>query len=210
MRGPLRAIGTYAQVLLADYGEKLDLKAVDCVERIERGATRLELLVRDVLSYSKVAKGQLELHGIALRPLIEDIIHQQPEFEARRECIAIEDPLPVVRGHEACLTQCFTNLIHNAFKFVVPGGTPSIRIWAEKLPGEARVWVSDKGIGIGPEHFDRIFQLFGQVYSEKRYPGTGIGLAIVKKAVTRMGGKCGFRSTLNSGSDFWFSLPFQE
>jgi signal transduction histidine kinase len=168
------------------------------------------MLVRDVLAYSKVAKGQIELRGIALRPLLEDIIHQQPEFEARKECIAMEDSLPIVRGHEACLTQCITNLIHNAFKFVAPGATPSIRIWAERLPDEARVWVSDKGIGIAPEHYDRIFQIFGRVYSEQQYPGTGIGLAIVKKAVTRMGGTCGFQSVPNHGSDFWFSLPLHE
>jgi PAS domain S-box-containing protein len=126
MRAPLRAINAYAHVLLTDYGQKLDLEAVACLERIERGATRLDMLVRDVLAYSKVAKGQIELRGIALRPLLEDIIHQQPEFEARKECIAMEDSLPIVRGHEACLTQCITNLIHNAFKFVAPGVRPLI------------------------------------------------------------------------------------
>jgi len=72
---------------------------------------------------------------------------------------------------------------------------------------KVRVWVTDNGVGIGPEHHDRIFQIFGRVYPEKRYSGTGIGLAVVKKAVARMGGETGFESELGKGSRFWFTLP---
>jgi signal transduction histidine kinase len=98
-------------------------------------------------------------------------------------------------------------LISNALKFVAPGVTPQVRLRTEKLGAKVRVWVIDNGIGIHADHRDRVFQIFGRVYPEKRYPGTGIGLAIVKKAVARMGGESGFESELGQGSRFWFTLP---
>ncbi|MDB6125198.1 MAG: putative two-component sensor histidine kinase protein [Pedosphaera sp.] len=207
MRSPLRAMQGYATALLMDYGPKLDADAVTSLERIERASNRLDMLVRDVLAYSKIAKGKIELQAVDLWPLMEDIIHQHPEFESVKQCITVEQPMHTVMGHEACLYQCLTNLIGNALKFVAPGTVPDVRVRSELMGNKVRVWVSDNGVGIHPEHHDRIFQIFGRVYSEKRYEGTGIGLAIVKKAVMRMGGEIGFQSELDKGSAFWFILP---
>ena len=208
MRSPLRAMQGYAKTLVDDYGPKLDPEAVTTLQRIQRASQRLDMLVRDVLAYSKVAKGEIHLQPVALGDLVDDILYQLPDFHGLRQCITVEHPLHSVVGHEACLTQCLTNLIANALKFVPPGSTPEVHIRTEKLGDKIRVWVCDNGIGIHPEHRERIFQIFGRIYPEKRYPGTGIGLAIVKKAVSRMGGETGFDSEPGKGSRFWFTLPF--
>ena len=116
-------------------------------------------------------------------------------------------PWPL-HGDPIRLTQSLGNLIENALKFIAPGTTPQVRICSELIRGKVRVTVADNGVGIEPEHHNRIFQIFGRVYSEKQYPGTGIGLAIVKKAVARMGGEAGFESEFGKGSRFWFTLPY--
>jgi signal transduction histidine kinase len=118
----------------------------------------------------------------------------------------MEKPLHRVLGHEAYLTQCITNLLGNAVKFVPPRVVPEIRIRSERLDGKVRLWFEDNGIGIDPSHHERIFQIFGQVYPEKKYGGTGIGLAIVRKAVQRMNGEAGVESGMDKGSRFWLVL----
>jgi PAS domain S-box-containing protein len=207
MRSPLRAMQGYAQAILQDYGNELAPAAVIWLQRIDRVASRLDLLVRDILAYSKLAKGQVELKPITLSAILEDLVQQHPELQAGAEHIVIEKPLHTVYGHEACLTQCLTNLIENALKFVPPGALPQVQIRSEALGDKVRVWVSDNGVGIAPEHHHRIFQIFGRVYPAKTYPGTGIGLAIVKKAAARMGGDAGFESEPGKGSRFWFTVP---
>jgi PAS domain S-box-containing protein len=205
MRSPLRAMQAYAISLLEDYRNRpLDEEGIDRLNRIQRGATRLDSLIRDVLAYSRVAKGEFNLHPISLETLVHDLIDQNLESQAKK-CITV-GKLHMVWGHEACLTQCLTNLIDNALKFVAPGTAPYIQIKSEARDGQVRVSISDNGIGIDPEHRERLFKIFGRIHSEKEYAGTGIGLAIVQKAVSRMGGEVGFQSEPDKGSTFWFTL----
>ncbi|HEY7560384.1 MAG TPA: ATP-binding protein [Candidatus Binatia bacterium] len=206
MRAPLRAMQGYARALLADYGDRLDAEAKHYLDRIFRAANRLDLLVQDVLAYSRVAKGEIELRPVNIERLIDDIIAAHPEFQRPHSRILVEQPLEPVMGHEAYLTQCVSNLLGNAVKFVREGVTPEIRIRGERLDGEVRLWFEDNGIGIDPSHHERIFQIFGQVYPEKKYGGTGIGLAIVRKAAQRMNGRVGVESNIDKGSRFWLTL----
>jgi PAS domain S-box-containing protein len=210
MRAPLRAMQGYAKALLADYGDRLDAEAKHYLDRIFRAANRLDLLVQDVLAYSRVAKGEIELRPVNIERLIEDIIAAHPEFQPPKSRIVVEQPLHRVIGHEAYLTQCVTNLLGNAVKFVPANATPQIRIHNERLNGKVRLWFEDNGIGIDPAHHERIFQIFGQVYPEKKYGGTGIGLAIVRKAVQRMNGEVGVESSIDKGSRFWLTLKSVE
>lgn len=196
----------YAQALIDDYGPTLDPEANSRLARIQRASHRLDLLIRDVLAYSTVSKSHLELVPVPLENLVADVIEQHPEFADNRAQIHIAGPLLAVLGHEACLAQTFSNLISNGLKFVSPGQKPSIQISSETVGDWVRIYIKDQGIGIGPEHHDRIFQIFGRVYSDKAFEGTGIGLAIVKKAVSRMGGEVGFNSESGHGTEFWISL----
>jgi signal transduction histidine kinase len=207
MRSPLRAMQGFARAILLDHEQSLPADVVDLLGRIQRGAARLDLLVRDVLAYSKVSRGEARLSAVELGSLIEDLLAQLPELQDAKHYVTIEHPLLNVVGHEGYLSQCFTNLIENALKFIEPGQAPEIRIRTEPVGmGSVRVCVQDQGIGIAPEHHERIFQIFGRIHPEKKYPGTGIGLAIVKRAIERMHGEVGFDSELGKGSRFWFIL----
>src|SRR5262249_8081014 len=105
------------------------------------------------------------------------------------------------------LSQAISNLLNNAVKFVAPGVTPKIRLRAERPDGDVRLWIEDNGIGIKPEYQHRLFSVFERIHPEKNYEGTGIGIAILRKAAERMGGKVGVESEGETGSKFWIQLP---
>ena len=121
--------------------------------------------------------------------------------------VSVEAPLADVTGHRATLIQVVANLLGNAFKFVAPGVAPRVRVRAEAREGSVRLWVEDNGIGIPPEHHERIFRVFERLHGIEAYPGTGVGLAIVRRAVARMGGRVGLESAPGRGSAFWIELP---
>ena len=206
LRAPLRAMEGYAKALATDYRDRLDAQGQQWLDRVSRSAHRLDTLIKDVLAYSRVSKREVELSPLDLAPIIEDIVSGNPDFQPPAARVRIDKPMHRVLGHEAYLTQCVTNLLGNAVKFVAPGVVPEIRIRSERLNDRVRIWFEDNGIGIDPSHHERIFQIFGQVYPESRYAGTGIGLAIVRKAVQRMNGEIGVISELGKGSRFWLLL----
>ena len=205
MRSPLHAMQGYADAILKDYGDKLEPQAANYLERIRRSAARLDLLILDVLAYSRVAKGELQLKVINLETLIADIIQNYPNLST--SCLRVNvSLLPLVLAHEGLLTQIISNLLGNALKFATLDRFPEVCISAETIGPEVRVWFVDNDVGIDPQHHKQIFQIFGRVYPEKQYEGTGIGLAIVKKAAERMGGSAGVLSELGQGSRFWITL----
>jgi PAS domain S-box-containing protein len=206
MRAPLRGMQGYATALLEDYKDNLPEDAQQYLNRIYKSATRLDLLIQEVLTYSKVAKEVLTLHPVDLEALTLDVVQTYPALQTPSAIITIKGSLPKVLGHEAFLTQVISNLLNNAVKFVVPNVTPEVNIHADQANGFVRIWFEDNGIGIDPAHYNRIFEIFGRVYADKKFEGTGIGLAIVKKAVERMGGEIGVESQLGRGSRFWFTL----
>ena len=210
MRAPLRAMEGYSKALVVDYQDRLDPEGRAWLDRISRSAHRLDSLIKDVLAYSRVAKGEIELSPVDVEGLIEDIIATHPEFQPVQARIVVEKPLHRVLGHEAYLTQCVSNLLTNAIKFGRDGVAPVILIRSERLDGKVRLWFEDNGVGIDPAHQERIFQIFGQVYPEERYSGTGIGLAIVRKAAQRMNGEVGVESQLDKGSRFWLTLSGEK
>lgn len=206
MRGPLRAMRQYSQILL-DEQKGIDEEGKGYLERISRAAARLDRLIQDVLLYSRAARAEISLSKVDTDKLVQEIVQQYPGFQAPRAHIEIEGPLAPVLAHEASLTQCISNLLSNAVKFVPPGRTPSVRISSEQVNGTVRLWIEDNGIGIAPQDQCRIFNIFERVHAPGQYEGTGIGLSIVKKTVERMGGAVGLESKIGNGTRFWIELP---
>jgi signal transduction histidine kinase len=197
LRAPLRSVQGMASIVKQDYGEKLDEKGRRCLDRIDAATARMTDLIRDVLAYSQVLVSSTELVPVDLDRLVQQAIEHNSALQSLDSKIHIERPLPSVRGHEVFLSQVVTNLLSNAVKFVAPGTIPHVRIWSESVDGRVRLWIQDNGIGIPEQLQHRTFNLFERLHSELKYEGTGVGLAIVKKAVERMQGK---------GTQFWVEL----
>jgi signal transduction histidine kinase len=211
LRAPLRAMQGFSQALLEDAGDRLDSMGREYAERIVAGARRMDQLIQDLLAYSRVSRAELRLAAVPLSPLARTVLAdlEQP-LRARQATVRVDDPLPMVLGHPATLSQVLTNLLGNAVKFVPAERTPALRVRAETDNGRIRIWVEDNGIGIAAEHQDRIFRVFERLHGDDDYPGTGIGLAIVRKAVERMGGRVGVQSAPGQGSRFWVELQRVE
>lgn len=207
MRAPLRTIQSFSQIVLDEAGAKLGTLETDLLRKTISAASRLDRLIQDVLIYTRVARGSIEVQTLDVERLLRQIIQERPDLQPPKAEIQIQAPLEPMRGHEAYLTQCVTNLLDNAVKFVPPGRQPRIKIWNEIRDNQVRLWFEDNGIGIPKEAQKRIFGMFERVHGETVYPGTGIGLTIVRKAVERMGGSAGVESEPGQGSRFWLQLP---
>ena len=204
MRAPLRAMRGYGDVILSECGDLLTPDSAEYLNRIMEAAGRMDALIQDALQYGKILSGEIELVPVEPVPLLRGILDSYPTLQPPQVEIEIVEPLPPVIANEACLLQCFSNLLANAIKFVEPGMVPQVRVWAETRNDLVRLWFEDNGIGIAPEYQNSIFGMFQQL--DKNYEGTGIGLALVRKAAERMGGKIGVQSELGKGSRFWLEL----
>jgi len=209
LRAPLRAMQSYAEALKEDFGDKMDPGAMTYLTRIELAGYRLDRLIQDVLTYSRISQGGGQLHPVSLAKLVREIVEQYPNLAAAQGSIHVEGELPRVLAEESPATQCLSNLLGNALKFIPKDRTPSVRIYAEERGAMIRLWIADNGIGIAPADQERIFRMFERVGNEQEYEGTGIGLAIVRKAMERMGGAAGVESKLGEGSKFWLDFRKQ-
>jgi signal transduction histidine kinase len=211
LRAPLRTMQGYAEALLEDFGEGLPPEGRHYTRRISAAATRMEDLIADILAYSRLAKDEVSIRPEALEAVLDQVlVDLEPMLSNTEAVVRVERPLPKVQANRAVLRQVLNNLITNAVKFVRPGDRPTTSVHAEQRLSHVRVWIEDNGIGIAPEHQQRVFDPFQRLHGVETYPGTGIGLAIVRRAVTRMGGACGVESKLGQGSRFWIELRSVE
>ena len=205
LRAPLRAMQGYSNALLEDFSEKWGTEERDLLRRINKAAERLDILIQDLLTYSKVSKRRQAIVPVNLDQLVQDILTQYPTFQIARLNFEVQRPLDPVLGTESGLTQVISNLLTNAVKFISPDRPQKIKIWTESKEFTVRMWIGDNGIGIDPENHQRIFKMFEQV-DGKKFEGTGMGLAIAAKAMEGMQGSIGVESNLGSGTRIWIEL----
>jgi signal transduction histidine kinase len=252
MRAPLRAMRGFAGILLTKHAAQLDAEGIKYLEKINAAAGRMDALIQDVLTYTRVLRAEIKIKPVDLDVLVRQVIGIYPQLQTGNAEIQIEGVLAKVLGGEASLAQCLSNLLTNAVKFVAPGTKPHVKVWAEEIQPKVesresrardagaldprpsprgitpaplrtdslpaisrdealdsptvRLWVEDNGVGIAPEDQVRIFKMFERVHRATAYEGTGMGLAIVRKAVERMGGQMGVESEVGQGSKFWIQL----
>jgi signal transduction histidine kinase len=233
LRAPLRSMSSFTSILLEEYGANFDERGRDYAQRISNAAQRMDRLVQDLLAFGRLGHTAVPVSNINLEAEVNAAVrHFSEELEARDATVEVCAPLPPVKANAAVLNQILSNLISNALKFVDPETRPHLRIYAEEttsrmesaatksgnvplldaqlsaLDGKfVRLWIEDNGIGIAPEYHERIFRMFERLHGAGSYPGTGIGLAIVRKGVERMGGRAGVESAAGEGSRFWLELP---
>jgi light-regulated signal transduction histidine kinase (bacteriophytochrome) len=206
LQEPLRMVASFTQLLAKRYRAKLDQDADEFIGYAVDGATRMQQLINDLLAYSRVGT-----RGKSFKPEDCNVIFRQARDNLAKaiedsSAIIFQDPLPMIFGDEVQLIQLFQNLIANAIKFHGPD-SPQIQVTAERNGQEWVFAVKDNGIGIAPEHQERIFSIFQRLHQRSEYPGTGIGLAICKKIVERHGGRIWVESQVGAGSTFYFTIP---
>jgi len=218
MRAPLRGMHGFAQILLEDHASQLDETGKGFLDRIVSSASRMDSLIREVLNYTRVMRAETPLSPVDLQRLVQDMLASYAHLQPANAEIEIEGTLPRVMGHEAFLTQCMSNLLGNAVKFVRPGVKPKVKIWSEPradnsnraTPAIVRIWIEDNGIGIPEKDRERVFRMFDRLHPAEEFEGTGIGLTIARKAAERMGGKIGFESEVDRGTRFWIELQLAD
>lgn len=199
-------VATYTQLLAERYKGKLDENADKYIHYAVDGALRMQTLVQDLLAFSRVGRGGIDLKPVDLKLVLETV---QQNLRAAMEESAAQlqwDPLPVVMADRSLLVQLFQNLLANALKFRGPSD-PVIRVTVEKGTSEWTFSVRDNGIGIAPEHAEIIFVIFKRLHTHAEYPGSGIGLAICKKIVEQHAGRIWVESPPGPGCTFKFTLP---
>ena len=207
LRSPARAMRAYASAVLEEQADVLSKASIEYLQRIIRSSERMDKLILDLLTFSRIAQAPIELGTVEPEQIIRDIIQQYPDMQPPRAEIVVRSPLLKVTAHDASFMQAVSNLLSNAVKFVSPGTVPHIEISSERRGEMIRIKITDNGIGIAPEFHSRLFGMFERIDNNKRYPGTGIGLAIVRKAAERMHGTVGLESQGTKGTTFWIELP---
>ena len=208
LRAPLRAVSGFAQILANRYQDKLDEPGRHYLDNVVSSSMRMGTLIDDLLQYSRTGRGVVRSVPEPLEPLVQSLIATFGErIAATGTRLKVEQPLATPLGDATLIGQILANLVENALTYRRHDCTPEVTISAVRDGDWVVLRVSDNGIGIASEYHEKIFQVFQRLYSEDEYPGTGIGLAIVTKAVHMMGGNINVESTPGAGSTFSVHLP---
>lgn len=210
LKAPLRGIDGYSRLLLEDYADKLDEEGKRFLQSVRQASVHMGQLIDDLLAYSQIERRSLQLARIDLRGLVDALLAPYAdEVAARGVTLRVEVPAMEVWADAAGLTQALRNLVDNALKFSRVAKRPEVVVGAREENGVCVLWVGDNGVGFDMKFVDRIFDIFQRLHRAEDYPGTGIGLAIVRKAMERLGGRAWARSAPGEGATFFLEIPIQ-
>lgn len=206
LQEPLRMVSSFTQLLEKKYKDQLDDEGREFIKFAVDGANRMRRLINDLLAYSRVRTRGKEMEPTDSHSALGEALANLSSMVQESGAIITNDDLPVVKADKSQLIQLFQNLISNAIKFRSED-VPHIHISAEKQDNEWLFSVKDNGIGIEPQYYDKIFEIFKRLQRDEKYPGTGIGLAICKRIVERHNGRIWVESEPGKGSVFYFTIP---
>jgi PAS domain S-box-containing protein len=207
LQEPLRMVSSYTQLLGVRYKGRLDSDADEFITFAVDGCNRMQGLIQDLLAYSRAGNNGKALREISGEDALQAALTNLHAAMEQSGAVVTHDSLPVIKIDETQLTQIFQNLVGNAIKYR-RAESPQVHISASKNRGNEWIFsVRDNGLGIDPQYFDRIFVLFQRLHGRDEFEGTGIGLAICKKLLERMGGRIWVESQPEKGSTFCFALP---
>lgn len=208
LRSPLLTISNFAS-LLTDEGVDLDpAEQREILGRIQRAATRLDRLLLTLLDYTRVSRHPMPLEPVSVEEIVHDLLLEHATtIHARRAQLSVQSPLPRVVGSRTLLNQALDNLLSNALKYTPSERVPVVHVTWERRDRAIVLTVADEGIGIAVQHHEKIFRIFERLHSHAAYPGTGIGLALVRRAAERMHGRVWVESEEGKGSRFCLELP---
>jgi len=206
--GPLTTIVGYAAYLEGQYSQQLDHRGQNCIKGVRKGATRLNVLIKDMLELTKMSRIKNPYSRVSIQEVI-DLGLANCDFMIRQASAKIEimGKMPEIVGDRIKITAVFFNLISNAVKFAKPNVPPVIKIGWNETPKEYEFYVENNGIGIDPRHHQEIFDIFKRLNPADQYDGSGVGLAIVKAALEDQGGRVRVESSLGHGAKFIFTIP---
>jgi light-regulated signal transduction histidine kinase (bacteriophytochrome) len=210
LQEPLRMVTSFLTQLDKKYAEKLDERAKEYIHFAVDGAKRMRQIILDLLEFSRVGKQNEQKKEIDINDIVSEIQLLHHEQINELNGVIKTKNLPVIFGHRTPIRQVFQNIIGNALKYHREGVAPEIEIEAIPLKDRWQFKISDNGLGIENEYFDKIFEIFQRLHNKEEYSGTGIGLAITKKIIENMGGKIWVSSVYEKGSNFYFTIPFHE
>lgn len=207
LRAPLRAMHSFTEILMRRYAPKYDKEGAELSERVLESTQRMDQLISDLLNYGRLCHKQISLEAVDLDRVLGKVLYALNTQMAERNAeLQIDRPLPAVWGNEAVLEQILWNLLSNAVKFVTPHARPRIHIWAETNDEHVSILIQDNGIGIPPEYQDKVFGVFESLHRPSEYPGTGIGLAMVKKGAELLEGTITLHSKAGGGTKATLNL----
>jgi len=208
LRAPLRAIYGFSQILAGRHREYLNEEGKQYMDYIVESSIRMEQLINDLLNYSRLGRKTVEIRPVSLKKITDAIFDDfKPQIDEIGGKFKLTDAPPVISSDESLLIQIFSNLVGNAIKYRRTDTDLLIDISFETIQDAVLIKVADNGIGIPMEHCEKIFNVFQRLHGEDKYPGTGIGLANVKKAVSMLDGTIYVESTVGKGSTFIMEFP---
>ena len=210
LQEPLRMVASYTQLLARRYKEKLDSDADEFIAFAVDGANRMQQLIQDLLSYSRISTNTHEMQSVSSEEALQQALTNLRGTLEESHAEVTHGPLPPVMANEVQLIQLFQNLLSNAIKYQNPG-VPRVHVTAVRNGGKNWTFsVQDNGMGIDPQYFERIFGMFQRLHNRDQFTDTGIGLAVCKKIVERHGGNISVESQMGIGSTFRFALAGAE